>query len=1611
MPRFLLGFAIFVFCATLAVADPLISEFMASNQNTISDEDGDHPDWIEIQNPDPTAVNMAGWSLTDTQANLQRWTFPAITIPARGILVVFASGKDRKVVGRPLHTSFDLRAGGEYLALVKPDGSTIVTEFAPAFPQQYEDISYGTSQGTTDVILVEKSTPCRAFVPADNSLGFTWRQSAFGDASWTAGTFGVGYFDAAANPNLSADLGVNLANGMSGTGRSSYSRATFNVTNVAQIQKLTLRMNYDDGFAAFINGMHAVSSPNAPAENTLTYNTTVGSHGPGAFEDFDITSKIGSLVNGANVLAIQGLNTNATSSDAFVLPQLVARLATGSTGVTGYFTVATPGALNGGIDTIQLPQTITTLPPSGTFTAPISLALGGAIAGQEIHYILADPSASPGANIPEPTINSTLYTGPIAISTSKLIRAAVFSATNGQKGRTMTAQYLLLETGATSNTSNFVSNLPIMVLDDHGAGVPVDSNSGTSTTTMLHVFEPTAGTASLSSTPQFFARAATRIRGSSSAGFPKKSYALEIRDELNGDLDKPLLGLAADSDWVMNGPWSFDDTFIHNAYINEISRQCGRWAPRTKFCEVFFNQNGGKLDYADYAGIYVLTEKIKSSSDRLDIASIRPADTSGDALTGGYIIKIDRPDSGEVTWRTTNGVPLAESGQILVITEPDPDVDTPQQISYIQGYVQQFDTALFAERNAGFTTRNYLNFIDRSEWVDHHILNSLAYNVDGLRLSGYFYKDRGGRLAAGPLWDFDRSLSSDDSRDDNPQSWNNIGYFFTQDWWGPLFQDKDFVQAWIDRWWQLRSGPLANANLQGIASAMGAQIGNTAGARDAARWPDNAASGGVYLNEITAMSNYVVTRANWIDGRFPAAATTSVPSGVVSAGTTVTLGGGGSIYYTTDGSDPRASGGGVAASGQLYSSAIPINQTTILTVRRQVTAVSPFPGATSTTWSPPITVVLLVNEVFAVAGDIAVTEVNYHPLGSTVAESTAIPGVSSSDFEFLELQNIGTRTVNTYQLNFADTRPFESIKLSARSLAPGDRAFVVKSRAAFALRYGSAQSSKIIGEWTDGSLDDSGETIQLLARDGTTIQTFIYNDSGDWPGRCDGKGSTLEYKGITFSNADFSDPIKWRSSSEIHGTPGTAGSGPDTRVVINEVLSNSQLPYVDAVELLSNAAAAVDVGRWYLSNIAEPENIESFRQYSIPVGTSVPPLGYLVFDETNFNANGSWNPSPGTPAPGEFSFDGSRDGEVWLIEADASGTPVKFIDHLDFGPARLNETWGRWPNGTGSIHPMTQRTLVDESSNTVPKAKFGAANSGPRVGPLIVHEIHHSPGGGNTDLEFIEIYNPTAATVSLQGWHLRGAVDFNFIAGDVIAANGVMVVVPFSPTNDAKASAFRTAYAISAAVPLIGPWSNADDLEAADQCVLYRADTPPSGEPGYFPLTIEDEVNYASTGGWPDTVSGLSLNRLGTAALGDLSTSWKGEIPSPGSLSVSYAAWKSFYYPSGIPDDADSDGDGGSTVEEYGFATHPLTWEDQSVNAPVVTSETAGGQTSYVFTYTKPLDRSATYTVQKSSDLINWTAVPDQLVSSTINSETRRAVVPVPAGATDLFLRLRITTQ
>ena len=181
-----------------------LSEFMASNTRGLRDEDFSYEDWIEIQNASTNAASLAGWYLTDDNGKPRKWMFPATNVPAGGLLVVFASDKDRRVPGRPLHTNFKLTASGEYLALVQPDGSTRATEFAPAYPPQAPDVSFGLSMQTLTVPLVRSNALGSVLAPPDASVDGTWMQPQFNDTAWLAATNGLGFDTGAVDPEESA---------------------------------------------------------------------------------------------------------------------------------------------------------------------------------------------------------------------------------------------------------------------------------------------------------------------------------------------------------------------------------------------------------------------------------------------------------------------------------------------------------------------------------------------------------------------------------------------------------------------------------------------------------------------------------------------------------------------------------------------------------------------------------------------------------------------------------------------------------------------------------------------------------------------------------------------------------------------------------------------------------------------------------------------------------------------------------------------------------------------------------------------------------------------------------------------------------------------------------------------------------------------------------------------------------------------------------------------------------------------------------------------------------------------------------------------------------------
>src|SRR5688572_24697463 len=177
----------------LMAGDVIISEFMAINGTTIADEDGEFSDWIELHNTTLLPVNLAGWHLTDNANNLDKWTFPDVTIEPQGYLLVFASNKDRATPGLPLHTDFQLDGDGEYLGLIRPDALTKEYEFAPEFPPQESDVSFGTGPARSTVTsLVPTPAQVRVTVP-DATTGAGWMQSDYDDSAWATGPTGVGF--------------------------------------------------------------------------------------------------------------------------------------------------------------------------------------------------------------------------------------------------------------------------------------------------------------------------------------------------------------------------------------------------------------------------------------------------------------------------------------------------------------------------------------------------------------------------------------------------------------------------------------------------------------------------------------------------------------------------------------------------------------------------------------------------------------------------------------------------------------------------------------------------------------------------------------------------------------------------------------------------------------------------------------------------------------------------------------------------------------------------------------------------------------------------------------------------------------------------------------------------------------------------------------------------------------------------------------------------------------------------------------------------------------------------------------------------------------------------
>jgi Lamin Tail Domain/CotH kinase protein/Chitobiase/beta-hexosaminidase C-terminal domain/PA14 domain len=1655
--------------SSAAPAQVIISEFMADNKKTLADEDNQFPDWIELYNTSAVTVNLAGWALTDDPTHQKSWLFPATNLTAKGFLVVFASGKNRSAPGLPLHTDFSLKASGEYLALLKPD-SSVATEFAPTFPPQYPDVSYGLAQDVTTNTLVASGASARVRIPTDGSLGTMWTQIGFNDSTWTAGATGIGYetavpgfavhnyianvgtcslpaaqavisnpsqqlavyaenapvinyFNTGSSANYSNDqtfpgltlgvdqdnfvleatatitipapgnwtFGVNsddgftlsvggftvswpnprgpgdtlgtfyfstagdypldlifyecgggsevelyaaqgsfgswnatdfrlvgdVANGglavqapvvsggggtasyrpliatdvqaqMMGVNSSAYLRVPFNVSNPATLESLTLRMKYDDGFVAYLNGTR-VGNRNAPA--APQWNSTATAAHPNyealVFEDINVSDFLGSLQAGANVLAIQGLNQSAADFDFLVLPELVEYKATALT--NKYFATPTPGTLNNS-GFIAFVADTRFSPDRGFYDSPISLSITSATANATIIY-------TTNGSVPSLT-NGVTYATPLPISRTTVIRAAAFKD-GFQPSDVDTHSYIFVgdvvrqsPNGETppgwpaswgGNVVDYGMDPDVVNDPAYSAELTNDLKSIPSyciTTDLKNLFDPTTGIyanpgndgidwerpAAIEliypdGTKGFHINAGIRMRGgySRSTGNPKHAFRFFFRQEYGtAKLLFPAFANQGGADsydcfdlrTFENYSWSFEGDYRFIALRDQFSRDTqlaqGQQGERGDFYHLYIN--------GEYWGLFNTDE--------------RPEASYGETYFGGNkedydVIKVDTgagytifaTDGNMDAWTrlwmaATNGF-AADANYfkiqgLNVDGTPNPayenllDVDNLidyMLVIFFTGNIDAPISAFIGDTNPNnmYGMRNRTGLYGGFRFFAHDSEHTLLHE-SSLGNTDEIHRDRTGPFPAGdPTQQGDAAALARS----NPQ------YLFTR-----LAANTEFrlrVADHVQRQF-FNGGVLTTTGCRARFLTRSNEVYGAI-ACESARWGDSKRATPLTRNvEWVAEMNrvygdYFNQRPGIVLGQlrtkgwFPNLAAPSFNQfgGIVSNGFQLTLSApAGAIYYTLDGSDPRLRGGAVSPTALAYTGPITLSRSAHFRAR----------ALSGTTWTALTEATFFIVQNFT---DLLLTEIMYHPPGTT--------NLGGDEFEFIELKNVAPTNLELSGLTFTNgigyTFPVGTF------LTPGRFFVLVANPAAFTNRYPAVHVDGVYS----GKLSNSGETLSLVHVTGVPIFSVNYGTRPPWPSTPDGTGFSLVPVNPNL-NPDPANPLNWRASAVIGGSPGADDSPIDIpRVLVNEALTHTDLPQLDSVELYNPTPTNVDISNWYLTDQRTVP-----QKYRIPSPTIIPANGYRVITEYD------WNSDP--LSTNSFRLD-SHGEEIYLYSADANGDLTGYSDGFAFGAAQNGVTFGLYIISTGEAQYPAQ------SVNSL-----GEPNAGPRVGPLVINEInYHPPADGD---EFIELKSITNGALFLYNqaypsntWRLNG-VGFDFPTNTQIAPNGIVLLVGSYP------AAFRARYAVPSGVPIYGPYPG--KLQGGGETLALQrpdnSDWDTNTGSLYVPYIDVDVVHYDDKAPWPTNADGLgaSLERLNAAAYGNDPINWRASPggPSPG---------------------------------------------------------------------------------------------------------------------------------
>lgn len=374
--------------------------------------------------------------------------------------------------------------------------------------------------------------------------------------------------------------------------------------------------------------------------------------------------------------------------------------------------------------------------------------------------------------------------------------------------------------------------------------------------------------------PHYDGFAGIEYRGSSSQMFPKKSLGIELWNEKSESIEASLLGMPKESDWILFASYN-EKSFMHNVLTMRVAREMGLYASRTQYVEVIINNN--------YQGVYVFMEKIKRSEGRIDIAKLKETDLTGDDITGGYIFKVDKNTGSTLgSWRSKYPNYFATNNYSTYLYE-SPKTITSQQRTYLKNYVDNAENMLQSE-NYRDKTNGYRKYIDTKSFIQLFLLNELSKNVDGYRISTYFYKDKdskGGKIKAGPPWDYDITYGNGNyCSADNPFGFAyRFNYTCPDDfwqvpfWWERMLSDSAYVKELGQEYsFQRKYGALQNDRLAKHIDTL-TNILKEPIIRNFQKWPilgtfvwpQPTPYAGTWEQEVNELRNFLTQRLQWLD--------------------------------------------------------------------------------------------------------------------------------------------------------------------------------------------------------------------------------------------------------------------------------------------------------------------------------------------------------------------------------------------------------------------------------------------------------------------------------------------------------------------------------------------------------------------------------------------------------------------------------------------------------------------------------------------------------------------------------------------------------------------------